>query len=64
MTARIVLATLVRSARAPDVVRDTAGLGGAVLVSIGVGQIYQPAGLIVAGVFLLAGTLLSSRVRG
>lgn len=41
--------------------RDVAGAVGAVLISWGVEMIYPPAGMIVAGAFLLAGSLLLAR---
>jgi hypothetical protein len=43
------------------VVRDLVTLAGVALVSIGAGQIYLPAGLIVAGALLIAGAALSAR---
>lgn len=36
-----------------DVLRVVPGVAGAVLVSVGVGLVYLPAGLIAAGAFLL-----------
>lgn len=45
----------------PVKLRDLAGLMGAGLVSYGVGEIYRPAGLIVAGVLLLAAAFLSAK---
>lgn len=47
--------------RAPAVVRDLAGLAGCGLVSGGAGMIYAPAGLIVGGLFLMAGAFLSAK---
>jgi hypothetical protein len=47
--------------RAPAVVRDLAGLAGCGLVSAGAGMIYPPAGLIVGGLFLMAGAFLSAK---
>lgn len=46
---------------APVVARDLAGIVGAVLIAIGAGEIYAPAGLIVGGTLLLAGAILSAR---
>lgn len=45
----------------PTITRDVTGLAGAVLVSVGAGMIYRPAGLIVAGAFLLVGAVLDAR---
>jgi len=45
----------------PTMGRDAAGLLGAGLVAYGVGEIYRPAGLIVAGVMLLTAVILSAR---
>lgn len=52
-------ATLTRSAERHAatlgrLVRATPGMLGAAVVSVGVGMIYAPAGVIVAGLFLLA----------
>lgn len=44
-----------------DLVRDTAGIGGAALTAYGASLIYPPAGFIVAGLLLLAGAWLSAR---
>ncbi len=38
----------------PSIIRTVAVLSGGVLVSAGTGMVYTPAGLIVAGVLLLA----------
>ena len=43
--------TLIKAA--PDILRDLAGLVGAGLVAFGAGEIYRPAGFIVAGALLL-----------
>jgi hypothetical protein len=43
--------------------QDIAGIGGAVLVSYGAGQIYAPACPIMAGAFLLTGAWLAARAR-
>lgn len=45
----------------PVVLRDTAGLGAVGLISYGSWLVYEPAGFIVAGVMLLAGSLLTAR---
>lgn len=44
-----------------DTVIDIAGLLGAGAISVGVGMYSLPAGIIAAGVLLLAGALLLSR---
>lgn len=44
-----------------DLIRDAAGVGGGLLVAIGAGMIYLPAGVIVGGVELLAAAWLSAR---
>ena len=54
------LAARIRAA-APVLARDAAGIGGAVLIAIGAGEIYRPAGLIIAGVMLLAVGILTGR---
>lgn len=43
------------------ILRDAAGLLGCASISAGAGMIYVPAGLIVAGGFLLAGALLAGK---
>lgn len=43
-----------------NAVRDLSGLAGVALISVGAGLIYLPAGLIVAGVLLLAGAMISA----
>lgn len=43
-----------------DLVRDIAGISGAALIAVGAGLIFLPAGVIVAGAFLLGGALLSA----
>lgn len=50
-------------AAGPELVRDATGLSGAALVAFGAGEIYRPAGFIVAGALLLAGAWLSARTR-
>lgn len=45
----------------PALLRDAAGLAGSALIAWGAWRIYEPAGLIVAGLFLLAAALLLSR---
>lgn len=45
----------------PDLTRDAAAIGGAGLIAYGAWQIYAPAGMIVAGVLILSGVLLSAR---
>ena len=42
---------------------DFAGLAGAVLVSRGAWMVYHPAGFIVGGMLLLAGSIFASRAR-
>lgn len=44
-------------------VQDAAGIGGAALVSYGAGEIYRPAGLILAGGFMLAAAFLGARIK-
>jgi hypothetical protein len=44
-----------------DVVTSVLELVGAVLVCVGVGAIYAPAGLVVSGVFLIALGWLAAR---
>jgi hypothetical protein len=44
-----------------DIVRDLAGLAGCGLVSYGTGQVYEPAGFIVAGLMLIAGAIATAR---
>ncbi len=43
---------------------DVAGLAGAALISYGAWLVYAPAGYIVGGALLLAGSLLASRADG
>jgi hypothetical protein len=43
------------------IIREIAGLLGCALVSVGVGMIFLPAGLITAGLLLIAGAVLSGR---
>lgn len=45
----------------PTIARDVSGLLGAGMISLGVSEIYRPAGLIVAGAMLLAAAFLSAR---
>lgn len=47
-----------------SVVPDVMMAAGAAGVSVGVGMIYQPAGAIVAGAFLLVAGVLCARVAG
>lgn len=47
--------------RYKDAALDLAGTCGALLISIGSGLIYEPAGYIVAGIILLAGAVLAAR---
>ena len=44
-----------------DIVVDVAGVAGAASISYGAGLIYRPAGFIVAGVLLLAASILAAR---
>ena len=44
-----------------DLTRDGLGLAGAALIAAGAWRIYEPAGLITAGFFLLIGAWLSAR---
>ncbi|MBP7704189.1 MAG: hypothetical protein KA105_02750 [Caulobacter sp.] len=46
-------------ANAVDYLRDGAGLAGAALIAFGAGKIYEPAGFIVAGLFLVAFAVLT-----
>lgn len=46
---------------APVILRDLAGIGGVCLISVGCGAIYPPAGLIVSGILLLSGALMTAR---
>lgn len=46
---------------APALVRDGAGLAGAVMISFGAWSIYAPAGWIVGGLFLIAVAVLAAR---
>lgn len=41
--------------------RDAAGLSGVCLISLGAWRIYEPAGLMVGGVLLVAGAVLAAR---
>jgi len=45
----------------PALLRDAAGIIGIGLISYGAWTIYRPAGLIVAGMLLLAGAVLAAR---
>lgn len=45
----------------PVVVRDLSGLGGVASATVGAWQIYEPAGFIVGGLFLIAGAWLLAR---
>lgn len=45
----------------PTLLRDGAGVVGAVLIAVGVGMVYLPAGLIVAGALMLAAAVFSAR---
>lgn len=55
-------AALVRVLKAAaDHLPDALMFGGAVLVSIGAGQVYGPAGWIVAGVFSMAAGVVLAR---
>jgi hypothetical protein len=47
----------------PMVLRDLAGLSGAVLVAYGAFLVYPPAGYIVGGVMLLAASLFLARAE-
>jgi len=49
------------AARAADIALDVAGVAGVGLIIAGVWRIYPPAGLIVAGVFLVAASWLIAR---
>lgn len=44
-----------------EITVDIAGIGGGVLISIGAWMIYRPAGFVVAGVLMLAGSILIAR---
>lgn len=55
--ARLVMQTVVSGASIA--IRDLAGLAGAGLIAFGTWQIYQPLGIIVGGVLLLAGAWIS-----
>lgn len=48
---------------APEILRDVAGLSGGGLLAFGAGEIYRPAGFIVAGALLLGAAWLSARIR-
>lgn len=43
------------------IARDGTGVAGAALISTGVGLVYLPAGLIVAGVLMLAAAFILAR---
>lgn len=43
------------------IVRDIAGLSGSALVSLAAWDVFHPAGLAVAGLFLLGGAWLSGK---
>ena len=45
----------------PTLLCDAVGVGGALLVAIGVGMIYLPAGLIVFGLMLLFAAFLAAK---
>lgn len=47
----------------PVLLRDGAGLSGALLVSYGAWRIYEPAGFIVLGVLLLAAAWRAAKVQ-
>ncbi len=49
------------AAAAPVLLRDGAGLAGAVAIAYGAWLIYPPAGFIAGGVLLLAGAIALSR---
>ena len=55
--------SLLATLTAPTTIRAAAVLGGGVLLSVGAGRIYEPAGLIVGGVLLL-GAGLAGHMRG
>lgn len=63
MKLRTAIRTTLRKLRAaaPELLRDAAGLAGALAVSHGAWAIYAPAGWIALGAFLLAGAWLSAR---
>jgi hypothetical protein len=46
---------------AAAIVRDVIGLAGAALLAYGTWCIYRPAGYIVAGALLIAGSILAAR---
>jgi hypothetical protein len=43
------------------IIRETAGIAGAASIAYGAWLIYRPAGFIVAGALLLAGSILDAR---
>ena len=45
------------------IARDIAGLGGVVMIILGIGEIYRPAGEIAAGLFALAYAILPAMAR-
>lgn len=47
--------------QAPTILRDALGLGAVGAITTGAWMIYQPAGLIVGGILILAGVLLAAR---
>lgn len=44
-----------------DALRDLAGIAGVGMVAVGASMIYLPAGLIVGGVLVLVGVVLTAR---
>jgi hypothetical protein len=50
-------------AHGADIIRDAAGLIGGLLISMGAGEVYRPAGLIMGGLLLVGGAYLSARNR-
>jgi len=44
-------------------IRDAAGMSGVALISYGGWLIYEPAGFIVAGSALVAGALLTAKIK-
>ena len=49
------------AARISEILLDLAGVAGAGLITWGAELIYRPAGVIVAGIFLLGGAFLATR---
>jgi hypothetical protein len=43
--------------------RDAAGVIGALLIAIGIGMIYPPAGVITGGVLMLGGAIALAKAR-